>query len=139
MILSYTVYLYPWQRYVVDILSQCRKLQEFVWEASAELWPDCRFWIWRPSGFGTLPSLVLDEVVLSQTDPVCNMGFFQIHNSYFAQLRVVYHLCPFLECEALLTVTHTLTFRIDYCNMLYGGLPLKSIQQLQLVQLNFVP
>ena len=44
-------------------------------------------------------------------------------------------LCPFLDQESLQTVTHALVIsRIDYCNALYMGLPLKSIQKLQLAQ-----
>ena len=52
-----------------------------------------------------------------------------------AQLRVVCQLQPFLEQEALRTVTYALVIsHIDYCNAIYMGLPLKSIRKLQLVQ-----
>ena len=44
-------------------------------------------------------------------------------------------LRPFLEMSDLATVTHALvTSRLDYCNALYVGLPLKSVRKLQLVQ-----
>lgn len=53
----------------------------------------------------------------------------------FAHLWVVCQLCPYLDREALFRVTHTLvTSRLDFYNMVYMGLPLKTIQKLQLVQ-----
>uniref|UniRef100_A0A8C7DX51 MYCBP associated protein n=1 Tax=Naja naja TaxID=35670 RepID=A0A8C7DX51_NAJNA len=53
----------------------------------------------------------------------------------FAQVRLVRQLCPFLDRDALRTVTHALvTLRLDYCNALYLGLPLHTIRRLQLVQ-----
>uniref|UniRef100_A0A2D4FU67 Uncharacterized protein n=1 Tax=Micrurus corallinus TaxID=54390 RepID=A0A2D4FU67_MICCO len=42
----------------------------------------------------------------------------------FAQVRLVHQLRPYLDREALLTVTHALvTSRRDYCNALYLVLP----------------
>ncbi|XP_062825481.1 uncharacterized protein LOC134295910 [Anolis carolinensis] len=53
----------------------------------------------------------------------------------FAQLRLVHQLRPFLGRSDLATVVHALlTSRLDYCNTLYVGLPLKTAQKLQLVQ-----
>ena len=53
----------------------------------------------------------------------------------FLQLRKLYQLRPYLDEQSLMTVTHALvTSRIDYCNVLYVGLPLKTVRQLQLVQ-----
>ena len=55
--------------------------------------------------------------------------------SAFSQLKLVHQLHPFLAMSDLATVTHALvTFRLDHCNMLYMGLPLKSVRKLQLVQ-----
>ncbi|XP_058023921.1 uncharacterized protein LOC131190598, partial [Ahaetulla prasina] len=53
----------------------------------------------------------------------------------FYQVRLVRQLRPFLDRDALCTVTHALvTSRLDYCNALYMGLPLKCTRRLQLVQ-----
>ena len=55
--------------------------------------------------------------------------------SAFAQLKLVRQLHPFLEMSDLATVTHALvTSHFDYCNALCVGLPLKTVQKLQLVQ-----
>ncbi|KAF7236814.1 Extracellular calcium-sensing receptor [Varanus komodoensis] len=44
-------------------------------------------------------------------------------------------LRPYLEYDCLATVTHTLvTSHLDFCNVLYVGLPLKTVRILQLVQ-----
>uniref|UniRef100_A0A803TFX4 Reverse transcriptase domain-containing protein n=1 Tax=Anolis carolinensis TaxID=28377 RepID=A0A803TFX4_ANOCA len=52
-----------------------------------------------------------------------------------AQLKLVRQLCPFLGRSDLAMVVHTLvTARLDYCNALYVGLPLKTSRKLQLVQ-----
>ena len=53
----------------------------------------------------------------------------------FLQLRKIYQLRPYLDEHSLMTVTHALvTSRIDYCNALYVGLPLKTVRRLQLIQ-----
>ncbi|KAF7252606.1 putative RNA-directed DNA polymerase from transposon BS [Varanus komodoensis] len=58
-----------------------------------------------------------------------------VARSTFLQLRLIHQLRPFLENDCLATVTHTLvTSRLDFCNVLYMGLPLKMLQILQLVQ-----
>ncbi|KAF7242518.1 LINE-1 retrotransposable element ORF2 protein [Varanus komodoensis] len=55
--------------------------------------------------------------------------------SAFLQLRLIHQLRPFLENDCLATVTHVLvTSRLDFCNTLYVGLPLKTVRILQLVQ-----
>ncbi|KAF7237340.1 Zinc finger protein 79 [Varanus komodoensis] len=47
----------------------------------------------------------------------------------------VHRLRPYLENDCLATVTHALaTSRLDFCNALYVGLPLKTVWILQLVQ-----
>ncbi|KAF7246268.1 Visual pigment-like receptor peropsin [Varanus komodoensis] len=55
--------------------------------------------------------------------------------SAFLQLRLINQLRPYLEFDCLATVTHALvTSRLDFCNALYVGLPLKTVRTLQLVQ-----
>ncbi|KAF7239847.1 Cardiolipin synthase (CMP-forming) [Varanus komodoensis] len=55
--------------------------------------------------------------------------------SAFLQLRLIHQLRPYLEYDCLATVTHALvTSRLDFCNALYLGLPLKTVRILQLVQ-----
>ncbi|KAF7235229.1 Protein TANC1 [Varanus komodoensis] len=55
--------------------------------------------------------------------------------SAFLQLQLIHQLCPYLEHDSLATVTHALvTSRLDFCNALYVGLPLKTVRILQLVQ-----
>lgn len=44
---------------------------------------------------------------------------------------VVHQSCPFLKREAHLSATHA---HMEYCNAVYKGLPLKTIQKLELVQ-----
>ncbi|KAF7239530.1 putative RNA-directed DNA polymerase from transposon BS [Varanus komodoensis] len=55
--------------------------------------------------------------------------------SAFLQLWLIHQLRPYLEYDCLATVTHALvTSRLDFCNALYVGLPLKTVRILQLVQ-----
>lgn len=52
----------------------------------------------------------------------------------FYLLRQVHQLRPFLGKKDLATVVHAVfTSRMDYCNPLYVGLPLKRAQKLQMV------
>lgn len=80
-------------------------------------------------------------MALPQTDTICNLEVLQdwtrqpMARRAFAHLQVVHLLHPYLDWEVLLTVTHALvTYRLDYNNTLYTGLPLKTIWKLQLVQ-----
>ncbi|KAF7235683.1 putative RNA-directed DNA polymerase from transposon BS [Varanus komodoensis] len=58
-----------------------------------------------------------------------------VARSAFLQLRLINQLLPYLEYDCLATVTHVLvTSRLDFCNALYVGLPLKTVRILQLVQ-----
>ncbi|KAF7253513.1 Vacuolar protein 8 [Varanus komodoensis] len=58
-----------------------------------------------------------------------------VARSAFLQLRLIHLLRPYPEENCLATVTHTLvTSRLDYCNTLYVGLPLKTVRILQMVQ-----
>lgn len=53
-----------------------------------------------------------------------------------AHLKIMYQLCPFLDWEALLTVTHIFVIScLDHCNVLRMRLPLKSIYKFQLVKM----
>ena len=58
-----------------------------------------------------------------------------VARSTWGQLRLIRQLRPFLDRDNLATVVHALvTFRLDYCNALYVGLPLKTTWKVQLVQ-----
>ncbi|KAF7251647.1 Serine/threonine-protein phosphatase 4 regulatory subunit 4 [Varanus komodoensis] len=58
-----------------------------------------------------------------------------VARSAFLQLWLIHQLYPYLEYDCLATVTHELvTSRLDFCNALYVGLPLKTVRILQLVQ-----
>ena len=53
----------------------------------------------------------------------------------FLHLYRIKQLVPYLSHPNLTTVIHTtVTPRLDYCNSLYAGLPLKLSQKLQRVQ-----
>lgn len=53
----------------------------------------------------------------------------------FAQFRLVHQLQPYLKCTDLITMIHVfMTFRMDCCNVLFVGLPMKTDQKLQLGQ-----
>uniref|UniRef100_H3AF67 Reverse transcriptase domain-containing protein n=1 Tax=Latimeria chalumnae TaxID=7897 RepID=H3AF67_LATCH len=62
-----------------------------------------------------------------QISSVVSVGFFHLRN--------IKKLCPFLPHDSLATLMHAfVSSRIDYCNALYAGLPLKLIHRLQLIQ-----
>ncbi|KAF7251302.1 putative uncharacterized transposon-derived protein F52C9.6, partial [Varanus komodoensis] len=84
-------------------------------------------------------NLVLNRVALPLRDKVRSLGVLldpelsleaqvtEVARSAFFQLQLIHQLCPYLEYDCLATVTHTLvTSRLDFCNMLYVGLPLKT-------------
>lgn len=53
----------------------------------------------------------------------------------YYQLRQIGELQPFLEKRDLAAVAHALiTYRLDDCNVIYMGLPLKMTSKLELVQ-----
>ncbi|KAF7246206.1 NIPA-like protein 2 [Varanus komodoensis] len=99
-------------------------------------------------GFGEVElNLVLNGVALPLRDKVRSLGVLLdpelsleaqvtvVARSAFFQLRLIHQLCPYLEYDCLVTVTHALvTSRLDFCNVLYVGLPLKMVWILQLVQ-----
>ncbi|KAF7246934.1 Transmembrane protease serine 12 [Varanus komodoensis] len=100
------------------------------------------------SGFGEGElNLVLNGVALPLRDKVRSLGVLlvpelsleaqvtAVARSAFFQLRLIHQLRPYLEYDCLATVTHALvTSRLDFCNALYVGLPLKTVRILQLVQ-----
>ncbi|KAF7244380.1 putative RNA-directed DNA polymerase from transposon BS [Varanus komodoensis] len=100
------------------------------------------------SGFGEGElNLVLNGVALPLRDKVRSLGVLldpelsleaqvtAVARSAFLQLWLIHQLCPYLEYNCLVTVTHALvTSRLDFCNTLYVGLPLKTVRILQLVQ-----
>ncbi|KAF7252094.1 RutC family protein in vnfA 5'region [Varanus komodoensis] len=92
-------------------------------------------------------NLVLNGVALPLRDEVHSLGVLldpelsleaqmtAVARSAFFQLRLIHQLRPYLENDCLVTVTHTLvTSRLDFCNALYVGLPLKIVWIFQLVQ-----
>ncbi|KAF7246760.1 Reelin [Varanus komodoensis] len=100
------------------------------------------------SGFGEGGfDLVLIGVALPLRDKVCSLGVLldselsleaqvtAVVRSAFFQLQLIHQLHPYLEDDCLAMVTHALvTSRLDFCNTLYVGLPLKTVRILQLVQ-----
>ncbi|KAF7253150.1 hypothetical protein EYD10_01179 [Varanus komodoensis] len=97
-------------------------------------------------GVGDL-DLVLNGVALPLRNKVCGLGVLldpelsleaqvtAVARSAFLQLRLIHQLHPYLENDCLAIVTHALvTSRLDFCNALYVGLPLKTVWILQLVQ-----
>ncbi|KAF7243910.1 Nudix hydrolase 20, chloroplastic [Varanus komodoensis] len=93
------------------------------------------------SGFGEGGfNLVLNGVALPLRDKVRSLGVLLdpelsleaqatvVARSAFLQLRLIHQLRPYLEYDCLATVTHALvTSRLDFCNALYLGLPLKML------------
>ncbi|KAF7235618.1 Endothelin-converting enzyme-like 1 [Varanus komodoensis] len=100
------------------------------------------------SGFGEGElNLVLNGVALPLRDKVHSLGVLldlelsleaqvtAVARSAFLQLQLIHQLRPYLEDDCLATLTHALvTSRLDFCNALYVGLPLKTFRILQLVQ-----
>ena len=57
-----------------------------------------------------------------------------VHSAYF-HLWWISQLCPYLDVRVLTTLVHALAVsRLDYCNALYLGLPLRLMEKLQMVQ-----
>ncbi|KAF7251130.1 Piwi-like protein 4 [Varanus komodoensis] len=64
----------------------------------------------------------------AQVTTAARSAFLQLH-------QLIHQLRPYLEYDCLATVTHAqVTSRLDFCNALYVGLPLKTVRILQLVQ-----
>ncbi|KAF7249944.1 Succinate--CoA ligase [GDP-forming] subunit beta, mitochondrial [Varanus komodoensis] len=85
------------------------------------------------SGFGEGElNPVLNGVALPLRDKVRSLGvLLDPELSLEAQvtaLRLIHQLRPYLEYDCLASVTHALvTSRLDFCNALYVGLPLKTL------------
>ncbi|KAF7247547.1 Kinesin-like protein KIF20B [Varanus komodoensis] len=100
------------------------------------------------SGFGEgALNLVLNGVALPLRDKVRSLGVLlnpelsleaqvtAVVRSAFFQLWLIHQLRIYREDDCLAKVTHALvTSRLDFCNMLCVGLPLKMVRILQLVQ-----
>uniref|UniRef100_A0A8C6XGB6 Reverse transcriptase domain-containing protein n=1 Tax=Naja naja TaxID=35670 RepID=A0A8C6XGB6_NAJNA len=106
-------------------------------------------WLCIPTSRSSLeiPSLVMGEEVLPPVDRARNLGVLldsrlkleeqvgAVARGAFAQVRLVRQLRPYLDRDALRTITQALVVsRLDYCNALYLGLPLCTTRRLQLVQ-----
>ncbi|KAF7237138.1 Protoheme IX farnesyltransferase [Varanus komodoensis] len=89
--------------------------------------------------------LVLNGVALPLRDRIRSLGVLldpellleaqvtAVARSAFLQLRLIHQLRPYLENDCLATVA-LVTSQLDFYNVLYVGLPLKTVQILQLVQ-----
>ena len=57
-----------------------------------------------------------------------------VHTAFFHLWRIA-RLRPYLDVRALTTLVHALVIlRLDHCNTLYVGLPLRLMRKLQVVQ-----
>ncbi|XP_053224964.1 uncharacterized protein LOC128403862 [Podarcis raffonei] len=96
---------------------------------------------------GVEDSLVLNWVTVSLKDQVCSLGVIldsqlsmeaqvkSVSRAVVYQLHLVRRLRPYLPADCLARVVHALVIsRLDYCNALYVGLPLKVTRKLQLIQ-----
>ncbi|KAF7238201.1 putative RNA-directed DNA polymerase from transposon BS [Varanus komodoensis] len=134
----------------VAVLNRClAEVREWMRANKLKLNPDkTEVLLVGGSGFGEGGfDLVLNGATLPLRDKVHSLGVLldpelsleaqvtAVARSAFLQLRLINQLRPYLEYDCLVTVTHALvTSHLDFCNVLYVGLPLKTVQTLQLVQ-----
>ncbi|KAF7235690.1 Anoctamin-2 [Varanus komodoensis] len=134
----------------VAVLNRClAEVREWMRANKLKLNPDkMEVLLVGGSGFGEGGfDLVLNGATLPLRDKVRSLGVLldpelsleaqvtAVARNAFLQLRLINQLCPYLEYDCLATVTHALvTSRLDFCNALYVGLPLKTVRTLQLVQ-----
>ena len=96
---------------------------------------------------GVEDSLVLNGVTVPLKDQVRSLGVIldsqlsmeaqvnSVSRAAVYQLHLVRRLRPYLPTDCLARVVHALVIsRLDYCNALYMGLPLKVTRKLQLIQ-----
>uniref|UniRef100_A0A670J261 Reverse transcriptase domain-containing protein n=1 Tax=Podarcis muralis TaxID=64176 RepID=A0A670J261_PODMU len=96
---------------------------------------------------GVGDSLVLNGVTVPLKDQVRSLGVIldsqlsmkaqvnSVSRAAAYQLYLVCRLRPYLPADCLARVVHALVIsRLDYCNALYEGLPLKVTRKLQLMQ-----
>ncbi|KAF7238948.1 N-terminal EF-hand calcium-binding protein 3 [Varanus komodoensis] len=156
-LLDETDYLDPFQSgfrpgygEAVAVLNRClAEVMEWMRANKLKLNPDkTEVLLVGGSGFGEGGfDLVLNGATLPLRDKVRSLGVLldpelsleaqvtAVARSAFLQLRLIHQLHPYLEYDCLAKVTHALvTSRLDFCNALYMGLPLKTVQTLQLVQ-----
>uniref|UniRef100_M3XH00 Reverse transcriptase domain-containing protein n=1 Tax=Latimeria chalumnae TaxID=7897 RepID=M3XH00_LATCH len=97
--------------------------------------------------FGTLSPPSLNNGALRMVKVTKSLGVYldvsltlerqisSVVSSGFFHLRNIQRLRPVLPHDSLATLMHAfVSSRLDYCNALYAGLPLKAIHRLQLVQ-----
>ncbi|XP_058013047.1 uncharacterized protein LOC131185023 [Ahaetulla prasina] len=134
----------------VEVLSRCLEaVRVWMGRNRLKLNPSKTEWLWMPaSRYSQLqPRLTVGGELLAPMERVRNLGVLldgrlsfddhvaAVSRRAFHQVRLVRQLRPFLDRDALCTVTHALVMsRLDYCNALYMGLPLKCTRRLQLVQ-----
>ncbi|XP_058026881.1 uncharacterized protein LOC131192082 isoform X2 [Ahaetulla prasina] len=123
----------------------------YVWMETnrLQLNPSKTEWLWMLASWHSqlTPLLTVGGESLAPKELVRNLGVLldarlsledhltAIARGAFHQVRLIRQLRPFLDRDSLCTVTHALvTSRLDYCNALYMGLPLRSTRRLQLVQ-----
>uniref|UniRef100_A0A670IIH6 Reverse transcriptase domain-containing protein n=1 Tax=Podarcis muralis TaxID=64176 RepID=A0A670IIH6_PODMU len=94
---------------------------------------------------GVGDSLVLNGVTVPLKDQVCSLGVIKdsqlsmevnsVSGAAVYQLHLVHRLRPYLPADCLARVVHAVVIsHLDYCNVLYVGLPLKVTRNLQLIQ-----
>ncbi|XP_058037869.1 uncharacterized protein LOC131197613 [Ahaetulla prasina] len=134
----------------VEVLSRCLEaVRVWMGRNRLKLNPSKTEWLWMPAPrYSQLhPQLTVGGELVAPKEVVCNLGVLldgrlsfdehlaAVSRRAFYQVRLVRQLRPFLDRDALCTVTHALvTSRLDYCNALYMGLPLRCTRRLQLVQ-----
>lgn len=73
-------------------------------------------------------------VYLLDSQPLFEQMAF-VMRVFFAQINFMHQLYPFLEWDFLLTVTYNLvTLHLDYCNIPYIGMSLKTTCKCQPIQ-----